>query len=158
MSYNEICIPAGEGNNFASIYIRNTFFFHSDIIGVVLAPPVTDWILFSAPHQTNEIPAYDKKSYGFLTAWPYTWHCWMPTDFQSSVPQGHLVLLNVQTEKLGIAFPLSPPPQKVPAASVVVVGIQWTYHYSHWQLLAACQATRYLLKYVYGKWCTSHTF
>lgn len=63
MLYNKICIPAGQGN--ASIYTKTTFFFHSDIIGVVLAPSVTvRLILFPAPHQTNEIPAYDKKILG----------------------------------------------------------------------------------------------
>lgn len=42
MFYNEICVPSEWENNFVSICIRTIFFFYSDIIGVVLALPVTD--------------------------------------------------------------------------------------------------------------------
>lgn len=105
--YTEICTPASEGSNLASEYIRTILFFCSDIIGVALAPPVTDWlILSSAPHQTNEISARDISSCLALRL------ALLNADFQSSTPQGHLILLNAQTEKLGTDCPLRPTTRK----------------------------------------------
>lgn len=128
---------------------RDTFFFHGDIIGVVLGPPVNDWlVLSSATHQTKEIPAYDKKS--------YAWHCWKLTDFQSSTPYGHLVHLNVQSEKQGIAsclLPLKPTsslsstgeyPEDVPLQSLATSSFMSSHTLS--------------MTYTYCWWCTGHAF
>lgn len=92
------------------------------------------WLIhFSAPHQTNEIPAYDKNIIGIsscLTLFLALLNAdWFPEHHAS----GSSGSSQCPDRVTGNCLPSVHCPQKVPAASVVVVAIQCTYCYSHLQ-------------------------